>query len=376
MPETDTEVIDAEAVEEADATQEIRSQELVIHEERSTALQPQTYLPTPKEWEAITAIAVRMAGTQFVPESYRGKPDTVAAAILTGREMGIGPMQSLRDIHMIDGRPAFSAQLMLSKLRSGGVVIVESSATAERAYIKARRSDTGEEGEFEFTKADAEAAGLLGKKNYRQWPSDMMWARAVGRMARRFGSDLLGGLVYTKEELEDIDDHEGGYGVGSGYDASSDTEFDPGKHLLEGVVRGSDKGAVAELDAKMKAMNAHVDWRALIGLCVQAEYEVEDRSKLTTSQRDEWWFRLRNAVVKLEQSAADFDSQAVASPTQVKEAFAWAFPKFDGDVPMIEAVVEEVSTDEGDDEPAPLPALTPEEDAKIAEAADQAQFGD
>ncbi len=374
MTETETEVIDGEAVEEAD--EEIRSQELVIHEERSTALQPQTYLPTPKEWEAITAIAVRMSGTQFVPESYRGNPDSVAAAILTGREMGIGPMQSLRDIHMIDGRPAFSAQLMLSRMRSGGVVILESSATAERAYIKARRTDTGETGEFEFSKADAEAAGLLGKRNWKQWPSDMMWARAVGRMARRFGSDLLGGLVYTKEELEDIDDHEGGYGVGDGYDASTKQPVDPGRSLMQGAIQGADAEAVKELDSKMKSLNAHVDWRVLIGLGVQAQFGVEDRSKLSEGQRQEWWLRLRNFVVKLEQEAGNFDGELAASPLQVEAAFTWAFPKFDDEIPMLQAL-EAVSQDsEKDDEPAPLPAPTPEEEAKIEQEAQEIPFGE
>lgn len=373
MTEAHTDVIDVEAEEVPD--EEIRSQELVIQEERSTAVQPQTYLPTPKEWEAITAIAVRMSGTAFVPESYRGNPDSVAAAILTGREMGIGPMQSLRDIHMIDGRPAFSAQLMLSRMRSGGVVILESSATAERAYIKARRSDTGETGEFEFTKADAEAAGLLGKKNWRQWPSDMMWARAVGRMARRFGSDLLGGLVYAKEELEDIDDHDGGYGVGEGYEASTEQPIDPGKHLMRTAVQGADKAAVQELDAKMKALNAHVDWRALIAYGVTDQFDVATRSELTEILQTEWWLRLRNFVAKLEQEAGEFDGEAAASPGQVKAVFMWAFPKFNREIPMLKTAADSQDP-EKDDEPAPLPALTEEEEAKLEKIAEETAFGE
>ena len=370
-------IIEAEAVEvEATAEEEIASQELVIHQEREMAVQPQTYLPTPKEWEAITAIAVRMANTQFVPESYRGKPETVTAAILTGREMGIGPMQSLRDIHMIDGRPAFSAQLMLSKMRAGGVVIIESWAKADGAYIKAKRSDSGEIGEFEFTKADAEAANLLGKRNWKSWPSDMYWARAVGRMARRFGSDLLGGLVYTKEELEDIDDHDGDYGTsgGSGYDATTDRQFDPAKDLLPNAVQGTDKEAVAALDANMKTLNNLVDWRALIGLCVQTQFKVKERSELSEQQQGEWWLRLRNAVAKLQQDAQDFDGLAAASPEEVKAAFVWAFPKFDGDTPMLEHPPE--ATEESKDEEPVQEVLSDEDAAKLAAEAEQAQFGD
>ncbi len=376
MPKTEEpEVIDAEAVEEKPATQELA---IAIREEQAVAVQPQTYLPTPREWEAMTAMAVRLCNTAFVPESYRGKPDTVLAAIATGREMGIGPMQSLRDIHMIDGRPAFSAQLMLSKMRAGGVVIVASEATNDHAKIKARREDTGEEGTFEFTKADAEAANLLGKKNWRSWPQDMYWARAVGRMARRFGSDLLGGLVYAKEELDDIDDYEGGYDVGgAGYAAEI---ADPGRGLLPGAVQGSDGAAVAALDAQMKALNAHVDWRALIGKCVQAQYGVDDRANLKPAQRDDWWLRLRNAIAKLAEVAGDFGGELAASPAQVQAAFAWAFPSFGDDIPLLDAdAAAEVGpseTEPENDADVEPPVLTDEQTAALEQEAREIPFPD
>ncbi|NJO31398.1 MAG: recombinase RecT [Richelia sp. SL_2_1] len=46
-------------------------------------------------------------------------------------------------------------------------------------------------------------AGLLGKDNWKKWPSDMMFARALTRGARRYCPDVFGGPAYTKEELED-----------------------------------------------------------------------------------------------------------------------------------------------------------------------------
>ena len=89
----------AEAEQEADAAAEdelVAEKALVIREERETLPAPASVLPSSREWEATMAVAREIAGTQFVPESYRGKPDAVVAAILTGREMGIGPMQALR----------------------------------------------------------------------------------------------------------------------------------------------------------------------------------------------------------------------------------------------------------------------------------------
>ena len=83
----------AEAEQEADAAAEdelVAEKALVIREERETLPAPASVLPSSREWEATMAVAREIAGTQFVPESYRGKPDAVVAAILTGREMGIG----------------------------------------------------------------------------------------------------------------------------------------------------------------------------------------------------------------------------------------------------------------------------------------------
>lgn len=259
------ETVEGEAVEVDGAGDPVTPElALAIREERATAVEVHTPLPSPVEWAATMAIAKEIAATKFVPESYRNQPESVVAAILTGRELGIGPMQSLRDIHMVDGRPAFAAQLMLARMRSGGIVLLETESTDERAWIRAQRPG-GEIGEFEFTIAEAETAGLLSKKgqSWTHYRKDMLWARAVSRMARRFGSDMLGGLVYSKEELEDAGD--GGYGGGgSGYEATTAREFDPGRDVLPNAPKGTTKAIAEQLHALQQALASDLDWRALL----------------------------------------------------------------------------------------------------------------
>jgi hypothetical protein len=169
--------------------------------------------PTPREWEAMRAMAATISHTPFVPSAFRGKPDDILAAILTGRELGLGPMHSLKQISIIEGRPALSAELMLAKLREGGVVLLASESTPERAYIHARRGQ--EEMEVEWTFAQAQQAGLVGKPSWKRYPEDMLWARAVGRLSRRLGPDLVGGFSYAAEEVADFEDVvEGDYETG------------------------------------------------------------------------------------------------------------------------------------------------------------------
>jgi hypothetical protein len=200
--EDEPDEIEAEPVDETD--EEIESTAIALREEPVVAAP--ALLPTTAEFDAMLAIADKIASTQMVPKAYRGRPDDVLAAILTGREMSLGPMQSLREIHIIDGKPTLSANLLLARMRTGGLVIEESESTAERAWVRARRRDTGETAEVEWTLAEA-PADLRKKSNWTSYPADMLWARCVGRLARRIGGDLIGSVMpYSSEEVQDWDD--------------------------------------------------------------------------------------------------------------------------------------------------------------------------
>jgi len=357
-------VIDAIAEEDweaAEVLEPVSEQALVIREERETNSAPASVLPSPKEWEATLAVARQISATQFVPESYRGKPESVVAAILTGREMGIGPMQSMRQIHMIDGRPAFAADLMMAKMRQGGVTIINSSVDDTRAYIKARRKDTGEEAEVEWTIEDAKAAGLLDKKNWRTYRPDMLWARCVGRLARRLGSDLLGGLVYSKEEMEDWD--EGGYGGAPGYEATTQKQFDPETDLLEGAIPGSAE-APKQIATGLNELEPTVEWNDVLDQVVKEKYEESAGWKaLADEMRPDFWRRLSNAEHWIREAAGTGDFPPVEAE-KIVAGFAFAFSGA-----VIEVVYKEI-------EPAPLsPEQVAAAEAAIARG-DDVPFGD
>jgi len=319
----------------------VREEIAAVEQERHLPAPTGTVLPSPREWEATLAVATKIAATPFVPESYRGQPEAVVAAILTGRELGIGPMQALREIHMIDGRATFSATLMLAKLRAGGVEITESKLDDDRAWIQARRRDTGEVAEVEWRYEEATKIMRKGKalseganwKNYRQ---DMLWARCVGRLARRLGSDLLGGLVYSSEEVEEWDDSDAQYGgagpaPGGGY-------FDPGRDLLGTAIRGQD--APQRLRERMDAINPAIDWTSVI---VSATEHVWNRSRAELSPEEvtEFWRRLSNTVAFIDshsdQGGGDFPP---VPDEEIAKGFAYGFG-YDPELPLPEAPPDE-----------------------------------
>lgn len=152
------------------------------------------------------ALAERIAATEFVPTALRNKPDAVLAAILTGHELGIGPMQSLSKIHVIEGRPAMAAELMRALVLAAGheVWVVESNNT--KCTMGAKRQGSSREAVFTWTMDDAKRAGLEGRPNWRKYPRAMLLARASAELVRQMAPDVLGGIGMFAEEADgDLD---------------------------------------------------------------------------------------------------------------------------------------------------------------------------
>lgn len=150
-------------------------------------------------------LAERIARTDFVPAALKGKPEAVMACILTGHEVGIGAMQSLSKIHVIEGRPAMAAELMRALvLRDGHEIWFEDSSNT-KVTICGQRAGSDKVTRVTWTMDDAKKANLDGRKNWRSFPRAMLIARATGELCRMMFADVLGGISYVKEELEDGD---------------------------------------------------------------------------------------------------------------------------------------------------------------------------
>jgi len=155
----------------------------------------------PEAW----GLAQRLSRTEFVPAAIRGKNEAVLACILTGHEVGISPMQALAKIHVVDGRPAMSAELMRAVvLREGHELWIEEQSST-RCILGGKRKGSERETRVTWTMDDAKRANLSGKQNWRTYPSAMLLARATAALCRAIFPDVLAGISYTVEELEDGD---------------------------------------------------------------------------------------------------------------------------------------------------------------------------
>lgn len=325
-PESEAPVeVEAEVVEEVDEAGEVATLAELERKEAQMMLvrrepaPPPTALPSAKEWEAAMSMAKELCVTDFVPRAYRDRPETVLAAILTGRELGIGPMQALRDIHMIDGRPALAAHLQLAMLRRGHgkarIEILESESTDKRAFIRARRVDTGEEAAVEWTLEEADRAGLTAKNNWRQYPADMLWSRCVGRLSRRLASDLIAGMPYTAEEVADFD---------------LENEGESYRSFEKGTVRDQRQNQAgrtetprswAEIFAWAEPYGAELGWAVWCQDACQLLFSTRERRELKTDQLTTLGQKASGAVIALRE---DHPPEQVPPPSRLDVQAAWA----------------------------------------------------
>lgn len=165
------------------------------------AYEPQGQLVRTDSWTevlgAVGELARSIAETDFVPDAMKGKPAAVAAAILTGREIGVPPMTSLANIQVIKGKPGLSPLLMRQLILSAGHQLRYTDTSDSRCVVEGRRRGEQEWTRVTFTADQAKRARI----DLGGYPEDKLVARATARLARRAFADCLGGVPYLAEEL-------------------------------------------------------------------------------------------------------------------------------------------------------------------------------
>lgn len=129
-------------------------------------------------------------------------PEQAFAKILAGQELGIGPMQALATIHIVEGKPTLDATLVRARIKSSGKYDVKTLVSTDEKCTLQFLEHGRVLGTCTFTIEDAKRAGLLGKQNWQKYPKAMNLARCTMAGAREFTPDVFGGPIYAAEELE------------------------------------------------------------------------------------------------------------------------------------------------------------------------------
>lgn len=160
-----------------------------------------TRFPDRAEFINMREIVKPLLQSGFLPITINNEAKAIAIA-LKARELNIPPMMAYSEIHIINGKPALSATLMLTLIYRAfpNAKIVYETCSINACVIKAARPGQ-EPSLFKFTMEDAERAGIANNQSWKKYPEALLRARCISAMARAVFPDALMGCVYTPEEM-------------------------------------------------------------------------------------------------------------------------------------------------------------------------------
>jgi hypothetical protein len=134
---------------------------------------------------------------------HRNK-ESVVIALQLGAELGFSPMQSLRTITVLNGRPVPSADGCVAAVTASCQCdyFREVETTDTFSTWETRRRGDAQPRQFTFTIDDARRAGLTQREHWRAYPKRMLAARAKKYLAQDTYPDIVGGLLSAEEALD------------------------------------------------------------------------------------------------------------------------------------------------------------------------------
>lgn len=158
-------------------------------------------IPSSSEWDLLKAQAKALVESEFLPKAVN-TPQKAVTIIMMARELGIGPMEGLSKISVIQGKPTMGAELMKAMVhkKMPKAIIRIAKSDDNECVIEAARP--GEEiAKFQYTMADAKRMNLAHKDNWIKQPKVMLKWRCISDVCRTVFPDCLSGISHTPEEL-------------------------------------------------------------------------------------------------------------------------------------------------------------------------------
>lgn len=170
--------------------------------EIATPDRPMRLVEWASEARAAHALAESLCQTPFAGQ-FRGDPLGGTAAILKGAEVGLTPVTALGAFDLIQGVVAPKAITLRALVQAHGHMVWIESSTPTECVAKAKRRGESVTHESRWTMKRAQAMNLTNKPNWKNQPEAMLMARATSEVCRMVAADVILGIGYSAEEVED-----------------------------------------------------------------------------------------------------------------------------------------------------------------------------
>lgn len=126
----------------------------------------------------------------------------IYAIVAKARSLGMSILEALNgSLFFVGGKVEMTSAAMNAIIRSKGHSITKDDASSLTCCIlRGKRCDTGDTWTASFSIDDAKRAGLFGPV-WTKYPDDMLFARALSRLARQLFPDVIKGC-YVQGEID------------------------------------------------------------------------------------------------------------------------------------------------------------------------------
>jgi len=137
------------------------------------------------------------------PHYKRMGDEGIYAVVEKAKSIGVSPLEALNGgMYYVQGKVELTSAMMNHLIRANGHSITKDKRSDETICIlHGKRKDNGDTWVESFSIQDAKQAGIY-RNQWLKYPKDMLFARALSRLARQLFPDIIKGC-YVQGEISD-----------------------------------------------------------------------------------------------------------------------------------------------------------------------------
>lgn len=145
--------------------------------------------------------AQTLSHSGLLPKHFQNNPANLLFAIEFAEALGMKPIHAITSVHVINGKPSASADLIATMVRRAGhkLRVTGDDTFAEAILIRADDPDFEFRARWDMAKARQANLNTATWKNY---PGAMLRSRAITEVCRAGASDAMHGIQYSTDELQ------------------------------------------------------------------------------------------------------------------------------------------------------------------------------
>lgn len=138
------------------------------------------------------------------PHYQKMGPEGIFAIVQKAQSLGLSPLEALNGgMYYVQGKVEMQAILMAKMIRSKGhSITMGKDSNKEQCTLHGRRQDNGDTWKVTFSIQDAKNAQIY-KGAWFKYPEDMLYSRALSRLARQLFPDVIGNCYVEGEISQD-----------------------------------------------------------------------------------------------------------------------------------------------------------------------------